>query len=89
MLDFRQLDLVVARVIHLDALVVVINRNGELLLGLVLADDVLVEEGFDVLRLGQVRRRSSWMSFAAVVLENRVADPDALVADVRAGVITR
>ena len=86
---FRELNLVVARVVHLDALVVVVDRDGELFLGLVLADDVLVEEGFDVLRLGQVRRGSSGMSFAAVVLEDRVADPDALVADVRARIIAR
>ena len=84
-----ELDLVVARVIHLDALVVVVDGNGELLLGLVLADDVLVEEGLDVLRLGQVGWRSSRMSFAAIVLEDRVADADAFIADVRARIIAR
>jgi len=75
--------------IHLDALVVVVDGYCELLLGLVLADDVFIEEGFDVLRLGQVRRGSCRMGFAAVVLKDRVADSNALIADVCAWVIAR
>ena len=55
----RQLDVVAARPVHLDALVVVVDRDCELLLGLVLADDVLVEKRLDFLRLGQMGRRGA------------------------------
>ena len=50
----RELDFVAAGPVHLDALVVVVDGDGELLFGLVLADDVFVEESLDFLRLGQV-----------------------------------
>jgi hypothetical protein len=36
----------------LDALVVVVDRHGKRLLGLVLAHDVLIQEGPDLHRLG-------------------------------------
>ena len=39
---------------HFDALVVVVNRDSKLLFGFFLADDVLIEESFDLGRLGQV-----------------------------------
>ena len=42
--------------VHEDALVVVVDGDCQLLLGLLLADDVLVEEGFHFLRLGQLVR---------------------------------
>ena len=47
-----QLDVVAAArlLLDLDALVVVVDRDGELLLGPLLADDVLVEELLDFLR---------------------------------------
>jgi len=73
----------------LNALVVVVDGDRELLFGLILADHILVEEVFYVLRFGQVGGGSSGMSFAAVILENRVADADALIADVRARVVAR
>jgi hypothetical protein len=41
----------------LDPLVVVVDGDGQDLLGLVLADDVVVEERPDLARVGQVRRR--------------------------------
>ena len=53
----RQLDAVVARAaagLGLDPLVVVVDRHREGLLGLVLADHVLVEELADLHRLGQL-----------------------------------
>ncbi len=56
-----QLDFVVAHAVHLDALVVVVDRDGELLLGLVLADDVVVEEALHFLRLGQMAGRGGRM----------------------------
>ena len=54
MLRLGQLHFVVAHAVHLDALVVVVDRDGELLLGLVLADHVVVEKALHLLRLGQV-----------------------------------
>ena len=65
----------------------VVDGDGELLLGLVLADDVLVEECLDLLRLGQMRGRGAGLGLAAVVFEDGVADGDALVADVGARVV--
>ncbi len=50
---FRQLDIAAALAVHVDALVVVVNRNCQLLLGLLLSDDVLVEKRLDLIRLGQ------------------------------------
>ena len=49
---FRELDVVAAArlLLDLDPLVVVVDRDGELLLGPFLADDVLVEELLDLLR---------------------------------------
>ncbi len=82
-----QLHFAVAHAVHLDALVVVVDRHGELLLGLVLADHVVVEEALHLLRLGQVAGGGGGMRFAAVVLEDRVADSHALVADVGARVV--
>jgi hypothetical protein len=68
--------------VHMDALVVVVNGNRQLLLGLLLADDVLVEEHFDFLRLGQVVGSGSGVGLGTVVFQNRVADGHALVTDV-------
>ena len=67
----------------LDALVVVVDGDRESALGLVLADDVVVEGGVDVARLGQLleveRRRSR-----ELLVDDLVAEVDALVADVHA-----
>ena len=55
--DVRFLQLDVARpalLVHEDALVVVINRDGELLLRPVLPDDVLIKLLFQLLRLGKL-----------------------------------
>ena len=67
----------------------VVHGHGELLLGLVLADDVLIEERANFLRLGQVNRCSGGGGFGAVVLEDRVAHGDALIADVGARIVRR
>jgi hypothetical protein len=67
---------------------VVINSDGELLLGLLLTDDVLVEKRLDFLRLGQVIGSSRGVGFGAVVLEDGIADRDALVADISPGIVT-
>ena len=51
---FAEFDAIARRflAVHEDALVVVINRDRQLLLGLLLPDDVFIEEGFDLLRFG-------------------------------------
>src|ERR1700674_4938889 len=63
-----------------------INGDGELLLCLVLADDVFVEEGFDLAGLGKRRPRRYRLSLL-IVGDDLVADVYALIADVnrRAG----
>ena len=68
----------------LDALVVVVHGHGQRALGLVLADDVVVQDAVDVARLGQLleveRRRGG-----ELLVDDLVAQVDALVADVHAG----
>ena len=78
----RQLDVVPAArlLLDLDALVVVVDGDGELLLGPFLADDVLVEELLDFLR-GRQRRAGAAVLEPVVVRDDVVADLDALVAD--------
>ena len=81
-----QLDLVAAArlLLNLDALVVVVDRDRELLLGLFLADDVFVEELLDVLRNRQrgAAGAGAAASFELVVVrDDVVADLDALIAD--------
>ncbi len=87
MLRLGQLHFVVAHAVHLDALVVVVDGDGQLLLGLVLADHVVVEEALHFLRLGQVAGGGGGVRLAAIVFENRVADGDALIADVGARIV--
>src|SRR5580693_769618 len=84
-----QLDAVVGLLpVHEDALVVVVNRHSQLLLGLLLADDVFIEEGLDLLRLGQLVGRRGLRSRRAVVFQDRVAYSHALIANVSARIIT-
>jgi hypothetical protein len=78
-----QLDVRVVALHHLHALVVVVDRYGERALGLLLADDVLVEHLVDLARLREVldveRRRGG-----ELLVDDLVAEIDALVADVDA-----
>src|SRR5580658_5277693 len=73
--------------VHEDALVVVVNRNRQLLLGLLLPDDVFIEEGLDLLRLGQLIGRGGLGSRRAVVFQDRVAYSHALIANISARII--
>src|SRR5579872_97677 len=78
-----QLD-VVARprlLLDLDALVMVVDRDRQLLLRLFLADDVLVEELLDLLRDRQGGAGPAARLELVVVRDDVVADLDALVAD--------
>src|SRR5207253_3358795 len=69
---------------HLDALVVVVDRDGEGALRLLLRDDVVVQDAVDVARARQVveieLRRSR-----ELLVDDLVTEVDALVADVDAG----
>ena len=82
-----QLHFVRTHLVHLDALVVVVNSHGELLLRLVLADHEIVEEALDLGRLGEMTGSGGGSFAAAVVFKNGVADGNALVADVGAGIV--
>ena len=84
---FRQLHFAGLGAVHVDPLVVVVNGDGKLFLGLVLPDDVFIEERFDLLRLGQMVGSGGGMRFRAVVFQNGVADGNALVADVSPGIV--
>src|SRR5262249_16767846 len=63
-----------------DPLVVVVDRDRELLLRPLLADDVLVEELLDVRRRRQ-RRPDAAVLETIVVRDDVVADLDTLIAD--------
>ena len=67
----------------LDALVVVVDRDGEDLLRPLLADDEVVEELEDLDRLGQVLE-GQLAGLGELLLDDLVAQIDALVADVDA-----
>jgi len=82
-----ELYIVAARAVHLYALVVVVDGDCELLLCGVLADDEVVEEGLDFSGLGKVRRLCAGLRIGLVVFEDGVADSDALIADVGAGIV--
>ena len=78
-----ELDLAVLEA-HAHALVVVVDRHRERALGLFLRDDVVVQDGVDVERLREIveveLRRSRQL-----LVDDLVAEIDALVADVDAG----
>ena len=79
-----QLDVGVAGLHHLHALVVVVDRDGERALGGLLADHVLVEHLVDLPRGGEfleVEHRRG----RELLVDDLVAEVDALVADVHAG----
>src|SRR5690606_38445033 len=65
-----------------DALVVVVHRDGQDLLGALLADDVLVENLLDGLRLGDVLPAVGLLLLLDLLGDDVVAQPDALIADV-------
>ncbi len=83
-----ELNFIVAHAIHLDALVVVVDGHGEFLLGLLLADDIIVEVALDLTGLGEVQRAGSSTGFSAtVVVKDGVANGNTLVADESAWVV--
>jgi hypothetical protein len=62
---------------------VVVDGDGERPLGGLLADDVLLEDGVDLLRLRQVLELEAGRS-GQLLVDDLVAEIDALVADVDA-----
>ncbi len=67
----------------LDALVVVVDGHRERTLGSVLPDDVLLEEAEDLARLRQLHQ-AELAGLGELLLDDLVAEVDALVADVHA-----
>ena len=68
-----------------DALVVVVHRDREDLLGALLADHVVVEDGLDLGRLGDRRQAEALRLLLDLLGDDVVAEADALVADVDRG----
>ena len=81
-----QLHLGVPHAVHVDALAVVVDGHRQLLLGGFLPDHVLIQELLYFQGLRDLVRGSGGR-LDLVVLQNRVADRDALVADVGAGIV--
>ena len=71
--------------LRLHPLVVVVDRDGEGLLGVGLTDHVAVEELADLVRLGQLLEQTDLGALGELLLDDLVAEVDALVADVDAG----
>jgi hypothetical protein len=67
----------------------VVDGDGKLLFGLFLADDVLVEEGLDLLRFRQMIRGGGRTGFRAVIFKDGVADSDTFVANIGTWIIAR
>jgi hypothetical protein len=70
---------------RVDALVVVVHSHGEDLLGSLLADDVLVEDGLDLGRLGGRRTTRMRLVLLDLLVDDVVAQAYALVTDVDGG----
>jgi hypothetical protein len=79
-----QLDVGVVPGPELHPLVVVVDGDGEDLLGGVLADDVVVQELEDLTGLGQLVE-AEVAGLGQLLLDDLVAEVDALVADVDTG----
>ncbi len=83
-----EFDLGIAHAVHMNPLAMVVNRHRQLLLGGFLPDHVLIQEFFHFQGFGDF----VWCSRGRlnfVVLEDRIADRNTLVANVRARVVTR
>ena len=66
----------------------IVDRDGKLLLGAVLANDVAIEKLLDLRRTGQLARGRGGL-FALLIFENGLANADAFVADVSARIVRR
>src|SRR5581483_5388797 len=76
-----------ALAVHVNVLVVVVKSDGQFLLGLLLADDVFIDEGLYLLRLGKrILRLGGWVS-GSVIFQNGIADRDTLITYIGARII--
>jgi hypothetical protein len=83
--DVRLLQLDVAALgTRLDALVVVVDRDGQDLFGALLADDVLIEDGLDLGGLREAAQLARLLLFP-LLRDDVVTELDALVADIDGG----
>src|SRR5262249_39614021 len=83
--DVRLLQLDVARRgARLDALVVIVDRDGQDLLRAILTDHVLIEDVLDLRGLGKAPELTALLLFP-LLRDDVVAEIDALVADVNGG----
>ena len=85
---FRQLDFAAALLVHLNPLVVVVNRNRQLLLGGILTDYVLIQIFLQFQRTRQLAGRAVAL-LVPIVFNDRVANRNALVTNVSPRVIAR
>ena len=69
---------------RVDALIVIVNRNGEGFFRLVLSDDVLIQYVADFLRFGDIPQPDFYV-VAELLLNDLVAEFNALVTDIYAG----
>jgi hypothetical protein len=63
----------------LDPLVVVVDRNRQRLLGVILADHIAVEELADLVRLGQFLQQADLCALGEFLLDDLVTEINALV----------
>ena len=86
--DVALLQLHIGVVLEVDALIVVVDRDGQGNFGVVLADDIAVHVGFDLLRRRERIRQLELLGVDAVVhliAQDGRAELDAFVADVDVG----
>ena len=86
---FRKLYIVAAGAVHLNALVVVVDRHGKLLFGDILTDHVLIEKRLHLVRFGQMGGLLPGLGLRFVILKNGVAHTHTLVTNVRTRVVGR
>ena len=79
----------IALTVHVDPLVMVVNRNRQLLLGLFLADDVFIEKRLDFLWLGKLIGSGGCRRRRTVVFKYGITNGHALVANISARVVAR
>ena len=86
MFDFDSSTSVLRMPVHVDPLAVVVDRYRQLLLGGVLPDHVLIQKFLYFQRLGNLVGRARG-GFDLIVFQDRIADRDALVANVGTRII--
>ena len=85
---FRELDFGIAHPVHVDALAVVVYRDRQLFLGGFLPDHILIQKFFHLEGLRQLVGAGRRL-LGLVIFEDRVADCNALVANVCTGIVAR